>query len=162
MGIKVHKTQKGGNIPYFKEGGKSLKKSMLRHGRAIAIISHIHANKLESRRAEETFLQREGQILIHANLQLTFEVCKESIKSLSPAEDIINDNAGIITSINSDATRARKVVLSGIHIMDEDDKDGRAINGAKRHHSICILGAVRPSKCKLVLTRLSNTKLVIA
>ena len=66
--------------------------------------------------------EREREILREADFELAFQVSEKVVKSLSPAEDIVDDDTGFSTSIKSQAASAGQLIPGGIHIMNEDNK----------------------------------------
>ena len=144
--LEVHEAKERGNVLGHKKRRPVLVKFALGHRWAVSVVAAVNANKFKSRGKEDAFLQGEGQVLGQADLKLAGHVRHSNFKGWSPAEYVVNDYSSASLCIKNNTTVVRKVLPSGVKVVNEYSEDDRAINRTKRHDSVCVFRTVRSSK----------------
>ena len=94
-----------------------------------------------------------------AELALHIEQCFPQCRC--PTQDVVNDDVSVEILVDGETTGPGKVLPRRIHVVDECDESGRAVDWAKRHDVVRPLGGIWTSKCECCLQGWCNRNLVI-
>ena len=96
------------------------------------------------------------------HFELAPEILEIKFKCWCPTENTINDNLRISGGVNGYSTGSCNFLLTLIHVVDKNNEYDRVIDGAKRHHVVCVFRAVGACSSKFVLGCFVKSDLMVA